>query len=44
MKKDTRKWCEYHKIPWHNTEDCHSKQSIVDDMKDSESKADSDFE
>jgi hypothetical protein len=28
-KKDTGKWCEYHKIPWHNTDECHSKQSLV---------------
>jgi hypothetical protein len=24
-KKDTRKWCDFHKIPWHNTDECLSK-------------------
>jgi hypothetical protein len=37
MKKDTGKWCEFHKIPWHNTDECHSKQSLVAEMKASES-------
>jgi hypothetical protein len=38
------KWCEYHKIPWHNTEECHSKQSLVVEMKASKSEEDSDSE
>jgi hypothetical protein len=38
------KWCEYHKIPWHNTKECHSKQSLMAELKASESKADSDSE
>jgi hypothetical protein len=44
MKKDMGKWCEYHKIPWHNTEECRSKQSLVAELKASESEADSDSE
>jgi hypothetical protein len=39
-----RKWCEYRKIPWHNTEECCSKQSLVVEVKSSESEEDYDFE
>ena len=35
-KKDTRKWCENHKRPWHNTVECQEKQSLVPEMKSSE--------
>jgi hypothetical protein len=44
MKKDMGKWCEYHKSPWHNTDECRSKQSLVTKMKVFESEADSDSE
>jgi hypothetical protein len=44
MKKDMGKWCEYHKIPWHNTEECRSKQSLVVELKDFESEVDSNSE
>jgi hypothetical protein len=41
-KKDTGKWCEYHKISWHNTEECRSKQSLKAELKASKSEEDSD--
>ena len=40
-KKDTGKWCDFQKIPWHNTDECHSKQSLVDEIKDKELNPDS---
>ena len=42
LKKDMGKLCEYHKIPWHNSEECHSKNSLVAELKDSELEVDSD--
>jgi hypothetical protein len=41
-KKDTGKWCEFHNIPWHNTDECHSIQSLVAELKDKESNPDLD--
>jgi hypothetical protein len=33
-KNDTRKWCDFHKIPWNNTAECHSKHSLVHEIKE----------
>jgi hypothetical protein len=38
------KWCGFHKSPWHNTADCHSKQSLVAKVKVSKSDVGSDSE
>ena len=32
-KKEAGKWCEFHKIPTHNTSECRAKQSLVDEIK-----------
>jgi hypothetical protein len=42
MKKDTRKWCDFHKIPWHNIDECRSKQSLVAEIKETKSSPESD--
>jgi hypothetical protein len=46
VKKDTEKWRDFHKIPWHNIHECRSKQSLVAEIKDKESNLDleSDYE
>jgi hypothetical protein len=41
MKNNIGKWCDFHKIPWHNTNECRSKNSLVVEVKDTEPNPDS---
>ena len=41
-KKDVGKWCEFHKSSTHNKSECWAKQSLVAEMKTSDSIACSD--
>ena len=43
-KKDTRKWCDFHNNPWHNTDECHSIPSLMAKLKDKESNPDLDHD
>ena len=38
-KKEAGKWCEFHKSPTHNISECRAKQSLVAEIKASESDA-----
>jgi hypothetical protein len=40
-KKDTGKWCDFHKIPLDNIDECFSKKSLVAEIKDKEPNPDS---
>ena len=39
--KDIEKWCDFRKSPWHNTNECHSKNSTMAEIKDKEPNPDS---
>ena len=43
-KKDTGKWWELHKSPWHKNDECQEKHSLVAEMKSSKLDLDSDSE
>jgi hypothetical protein len=40
-KKDIGNWYHFHKFPWHNTDKCHSKKSLVVKIKEKELNPDS---
>jgi hypothetical protein len=44
MKNDTGKWCDFHKIPFHNTDEFHLKESFVVEIKDNEPNPNSEYD
>ena len=44
QRRTPEKWCEFHKSPWHNTDECRSKQSLVAEIKDKEPNLDSEYD
>ena len=36
IKKDIRKWCDFHKIPWSNIDECRKMKSLAAELKASE--------
>jgi hypothetical protein len=36
--------CEFHKIPWHNSDECHSKRSLLAEKKSLGLDVDSEFD
>ena len=32
-KKYIGKWCDFHKRPWHNTDECHKRKPLVVELK-----------
>jgi hypothetical protein len=38
MNKETGKWCDFHKILWHNNDECLLKKSLVVEIKEKETK------
>jgi hypothetical protein len=44
MKNDMGKWCDFQKIPLHNTDKCRSKKSLVVEVKDNEANPDSEYD
>jgi hypothetical protein len=41
-KKDTGKWCDFHKNPWQNTDECRSIQLLEAKLKDKKTNPDLD--
>jgi hypothetical protein len=39
---DIGKWCEFHNIPWHDTDECRSIQPLVVELKDKDPNQDLD--
>jgi hypothetical protein len=41
--KDDGKWCEFHKIPWNNIDECCLKNSLVAELKENDPNPNSEY-